>query len=133
LAVVTVTSGFILRKLVSPMPRMFIRSSTFLNPPFFSRYSMIRSAMALPTPGIVSSWAALAVFRLTAAGPRRLGVRRRAAGLLRADRGRAEAEGQQDRCHHPNHVLPPLRTWQAPPAGGAGTCGATRDAGRASR
>ena len=32
---VTVTSGFSFRKLFSPMPRTFIRSSGFLKPPFF--------------------------------------------------------------------------------------------------
>src|SRR6185503_13331548 len=34
---VTVMSGFILRKLFSPTPLTFIRSSTFLKPPFFWR------------------------------------------------------------------------------------------------
>ena len=36
-ATVTVMSGFILRKLFSPTPLTFIRSSTFLKPPFFCR------------------------------------------------------------------------------------------------
>src|SRR5687768_2278606 len=62
--VVTVINAFIFRKLFSPMPRTFIRSSTFLKPPFFCRYSRIRSAVDLPMPGRVSSWATLAVFRL---------------------------------------------------------------------
>src|SRR5688572_13692213 len=66
-AVATVTSGLSFRKLFSPMPRTFIRSSGFLKPPFFCRYSMIRSATALPMPGSVSSCARLAVFRFTAA------------------------------------------------------------------
>ena len=35
---VTVIIGFSFRKLFSPMPRMFIRSSTFLKLPFFWRY-----------------------------------------------------------------------------------------------
>src|SRR5688572_13966586 len=46
------------------MPRTFIRSSTFLNPPFFCRYSRMRSAVAFPIPGSVSSCATVAVFRL---------------------------------------------------------------------
>ena len=51
----TVTSGFSLRKLFSPIPRTFMRSSTFLKPPLFSRYSRIRSAVDLPMPGSVSN------------------------------------------------------------------------------
>src|SRR4051812_30663023 len=60
------------------MPFTFIRSSTFLNPPFFWRYSTMRSAVVLPTPGSVSSCAADAVFRLIelAAGTAALAVRR---------------------------------------------------------
>ena len=45
---VTVIIGFSLRKLFSPTPRTFIKSSTFLNPPSFWRYSMIRSAVLAP-------------------------------------------------------------------------------------
>src|ERR1041384_906424 len=63
----TVMSGFILRKLFSPTPLTFIRSSSFLKPPFFCRYSMMRSAIFGPTPGIVASCSAVAVFRLTGA------------------------------------------------------------------
>jgi hypothetical protein len=55
--VVTVTIGFSLRKLFSPIPLTFISSSTFLKPPFLSRYSMIRLAAAAPIPGSVSSCA----------------------------------------------------------------------------
>ena len=47
--------GFNFRKLFSPTPLTFIRSSSFLNPPFFCRYSTIRSAVALPIPGSPSS------------------------------------------------------------------------------
>src|SRR5262249_59147210 len=61
----TVTSGFSLRKFFSPIPLTFMRSSGFLNPPFFWRYSTIRSAMALPIPGRPSSCEALAVLRFT--------------------------------------------------------------------
>src|SRR5262249_49583525 len=63
-AAATVMSGLSLRKLFSPMPRTFIRSSGFLKLPFFCRYSMIRSAVALPMPGSASSCAAVAEFRL---------------------------------------------------------------------
>src|SRR5687768_7988037 len=59
----TVTSGFSFRKFFSPIPRTFIRSSIFLKPPLLSRYSRIRSAVDLPMPGSVSSWAIVAVFR----------------------------------------------------------------------
>ena len=64
---VTVISAFIFRKLFSPMPRTFIKSSTFLKPPFFCRYSRIRSAVDFPIPGSVSSWATVAVFKLIGA------------------------------------------------------------------
>ena len=47
------------------MPLMFISSSTFLKPPFFSRCSMIRRAVAAPTPGSACRSAAVAVLRLT--------------------------------------------------------------------
>ncbi len=65
--VATVTRGFSFRKLFSPTPRTFIRSSTFLNDPFFCRYSRMRSAVDFPMPGSVSSCATLAVFRLIGA------------------------------------------------------------------
>jgi hypothetical protein len=59
--------GFSFRKLFSPTPRTFIKSSIFLNDPFFCRYSRMRSAVDLPMPGNVSSCATLAVFRLIGA------------------------------------------------------------------
>src|SRR5204863_9623741 len=67
LGVLTVTSVFNFRKFFSPMPRTFISSSGFLKPPFFCRYSTIRSAVALPMPGSASSCAAVAVLRLMGA------------------------------------------------------------------
>ena len=60
----TDTNGLSLRNDFSPMPRTFIRSSIFLKPPFFWRYSMILAAVAGPMPGSVSSSALEAVFRL---------------------------------------------------------------------
>src|SRR5450759_347100 len=49
------------------MPFTFIRSSIFLNPPFFWRYSRMRWAAFGPTPGSDSSCACVAVLRLTGA------------------------------------------------------------------
>src|SRR5213075_2234388 len=74
LAAVTVMSGFIFRKLFSPTPLTFIRSSTFLKPPFFWRYSTIRSAILGPTPGMLVSCSAVAVLRLTGAAAVAVGL-----------------------------------------------------------
>src|SRR5687768_11402102 len=82
-AAVTVISGFIFKKLFSPMPRTFIRSSTFLNPPFFCRYSRMRSAVVFPIPVSVSSCATVSVFVL----------------IVPADAGAAAfAAGRADSC-----------------------------------
>jgi hypothetical protein len=61
----TVRRAFSLRKFFSPMPLTFIRSSIFLNGPFFWRYSRIRSAIFAPIPGRFSRSVADAVLRLT--------------------------------------------------------------------
>src|SRR5438034_458735 len=61
---VTVMRLFNFRKLFSPTPRTFMISSTFLNPPFFWRYWMMRSAVFGPIPGSVAICAAEAVLRL---------------------------------------------------------------------
>ena len=65
LGAATVSCGFSLRKLFSPMPCTFINSSIFLNGPFFCRYAMIRSAVFAPTPGRISRSFADAVLMLT--------------------------------------------------------------------
>src|SRR5262249_23600453 len=50
------------------MPRTFINSSTFLNGPFFWRYSTMSAAVLAPMPGSASKSAADAVLMLM--GPR---------------------------------------------------------------
>src|SRR5262249_644782 len=60
----TVRYGFSFRKLFSPIPFTFIRSSTFLNCPFFCRYSTIRCATFGPMPGNDSNCASVAVLML---------------------------------------------------------------------
>jgi hypothetical protein len=137
LAAATMTSGLSLRKLFSPIPRMFIRSSTFLKPPFFWRYSTIRAAVAGPMPGSSSSSAALAVLTLIAAlfgvfgdalaasgcaagSDRRQGDRherhrnrhsRDHHHRTRTRRIRARHDRTEHQRHHhdePNHGLPPV-------------------------
>ena len=58
------TIGLSFRKAFSPIPLMFISSSTFLKPPFFCLCSTISCAVRAPIPGSFSSCAAVAVFKL---------------------------------------------------------------------
>ena len=88
------------------MPFTFIRSSTFLNPPLFWRYSTMRWAALWPMPGSDSRSAAVAVFRLTTAS----GLARCGRGLLGRDRQRRsgrEGEKQTQNGDSADHHTPP--------------------------
>ena len=60
-----VTYGRSFSSLAFEMPLMASRSSTLWNGPLFSRKSTMDLAVLGPMPGRVSSWAMVAVFRLT--------------------------------------------------------------------
>ena len=66
--------GRSLRNDFSPIPWMFIRSSSFLNGPFFSRYATMRCAMLGPMPGKASNWATVAALTFTDSTARRLAM-----------------------------------------------------------
>ena len=94
----TATSGFSLRKLFSPMPFTFIRSSIRLKLPLLVRYSRIRSAVLRPMPGSVSSCSSVAVLRLIGGLRRR--CRRDGCGRLRGGECRLRDEYRDaDREH----------------------------------
>ena len=51
--------------MLSPIPDTLVSSSTVLNSPFFSRYSMIAKAFDSPIPDNVCNSSKVAVFKLT--------------------------------------------------------------------
>src|SRR4051812_27787144 len=126
----TVRYGFSFRNAFSPMPFTFIRSSGFLNVPFFCRYSRIRSAPFAPMPGRVSSCACVAVFRLIGATGAAACL---AAGTALDDGGLDEGDDDWDFCwaaagstdiaatasimSNTRIVSPPLKEVMAPIAG----------------